>query len=424
MAAAGCWKPCAGSTSRSRPACLPGADDRLDHCRHRGIQRIAHASPLPTAAATRNVSPASASSRKSAPSSRPACAGPKARTLAPQRSQHPALPSGGGADQASLNNLPSHSSTHLRGFRMNTVKQWMRATRPRFRTRAGGRSGQGDRRVAERRRGHTGRSGQHLAVLRQCPQPEPDRLQRVIQRFSAALRHHQRQPGHQSVAIRAIASSSQPPARSGMPRRTADVIHSDHGRRSARPLRSLSMSTEGTARSPLILADGYSYTELIPCRTALPASSASSTPSSARRKKHPSPRWRRTTRRLPHRNRAEDRHHAQPGSHSTVPPTDAGSGRHGLRHAGQAPDDHRHGHLRRSPHLPASPDRTGLCLRADYPRGGGQQRLPRTARTAHQPLARPGAHHPAGAEHRLGQRLCGRPAGRARRKRRIPVDDG
>ena len=24
------------------------------------------------------------------------------------------------------------------------------------------------------------------------------------------------------------------------------------------------MSTEGTARSPLILADGYSYTELIP----------------------------------------------------------------------------------------------------------------------------------------------------------------
>ena len=39
--------------------------------------------------------------------------------------------------------------------------------------------------------------------------------------------------------------------------------------------------------------------------------------------------------------------------------------------------------------------RTGLCLRADHPRGGGQQRLPRTARTAHQPLARPGPHHPA-----------------------------
>ena len=33
-------------------------------------------------------------------------------------------------------------------------------------------------------------------------------------------------------------------------------------------------------------------------------------------------------------------------------------------------------------------------------------------------------HHPAGAEHRLGQRLCGRPAGRTRRRRRIPVDDG
>ena len=46
---------------------------------------------LPTAAATRNVSPASASSRKSAPSSRPACARPasKARTSARQRSPAP-----------------------------------------------------------------------------------------------------------------------------------------------------------------------------------------------------------------------------------------------------------------------------------------------------------------------------------------------
>ena len=221
---------------------------------------------------------------------------------------------------------------------MNTVKQWMRATRALGFALVLVVEPASAMVIAESLRADApaGRAGQHLVVLRQRGQPEPDRLQRVIQRFSAPAPPPAAARAPVSrLAIRAIASSSQPPARSGMPRRTADVIHSDHGRRSARPLRSLSMSTEGTARSPLILADGYSSHRTVHSRAGQPVRlhphlHAFFSP----QEETPSPRWRRTTRRSPHRNRAEDRHHAQPGSHSTVPPTDAGCGRHGLRHAG------------------------------------------------------------------------------------------
>jgi len=64
--------------------------------------------------------------------------------------------------------------------------------------------------------------------------------------------------------INRIDSRNRRPVRSGVRRQTAGAIHSDPGRYRTGLCRSTGMSTEETSRTSLILADGYSYTELIP----------------------------------------------------------------------------------------------------------------------------------------------------------------